>query len=394
MHKLDIIIFGAGIAGLWTLARLRQQGYNAILLENTAIGAGQTIKSQGIIHGGLKYALTGQLNAAATSLHDMPTLWQQCLQGTGEIDLSAVKILAAGQYMWSANKVTGGVATLFASSALKSLVTAVPKASWPTAIKNATIASKLYQLQEPVLDVPSLLQAIATPLLPYCFKVAADYQLTLDNNNHIKSVTIASGATKLQLHAQQYIFTAGNGNELLIKNLANAPAMQRRPLQMVMVKSKNLLPVFGHCIGLAAVPRITITTHTANDGTPVWYLGGKIAEEGIHKSSAELIDFTKQELSSLFPNIDLGNATYATFLVDRAEAKQANGAKPNSTTMFSSHNYITAWPTKLAFAPLLAQQILDKLQQDNIVPQFTTSNLQQYNLLAPNIALPIWDQLL
>lgn len=394
MNNLDIIIFGAGIAGLWTLARLRQQGYNAILLEIDAIGAGQTIKSQGIIHGGLKYALAGKLNAATTSLQDMPRLWQECLQGTGEIDLSAVKILADGQYMWSANKVTGGIATLFASNSLKSLVKAVTKVNWPLAINNAAIASKLYKLQEVVLDVPSLLQALADQLLPYCIKIDSDYKLEIDEDNHIKSVTINHGSNKLQLIAQQYIFTAGSGNEALTKNLSNAPIMQRRPLQMVIVKSKNLLPVFGHCIGLASVPRLTITTHTAKDGTPIWYLGGKLSEEGVSKSSQALINFAQQELATLFPKIDLSAAKYATFFVDRAEAKQDNGSKPNSTTMFSNNNYITAWPTKLAFAPLLAQQILDKLQQSNIKPKFKELDLQQYNLPHPNIALPIWDQLL
>lgn len=393
MNNLDVIIFGAGIAGLWTLARIRKQGYNAILLEIDAIGAGQTIKSQGIIHGGLKYALTGKLNAATSSLQDMPTLWQQCLQGGGEIDLSSVKVLADGQYMWSANNMIGGIATLFASKSLKSLVDTVSKADWPLAIKDAAIAGKLYKLQEIVLDVPSLLQEISKPLLPYCIKID-DYQIERDENNHIKFVTINNGAHKLQLTAQQYIFTAGSGNEALTKNLSNAPIMQRRPLQMVVVKSKNLPKIFGHCIGLAAVPRVTITTHIAADGTPVWYLGGKIAEDGVSKSGPELIKFAQQELETIFPKIDLSDAKFATFFVDRAESKQENGSKPSSATVFSHNNYITAWPTKLASAPILAAQILEILQSSNIKPKFKDTNLQQYNLPHPLVALPIWDQLL
>jgi glycerol-3-phosphate dehydrogenase len=64
-QKYDLIIFGAGIAGLWTLNHFRGLGYNAILLETDSIGCGQTIAAQGIIHSGLKYAphsrATGQL---------------------------------------------------------------------------------------------------------------------------------------------------------------------------------------------------------------------------------------------------------------------------------------------------------------------------------------------
>ena len=46
VHR-QVIIIGAGIAGLWTLRRLVAAGYDAILLEKEAIGAGQTLGAQG-----------------------------------------------------------------------------------------------------------------------------------------------------------------------------------------------------------------------------------------------------------------------------------------------------------------------------------------------------------
>ena len=48
-----IIIIGGGIAGLWMLNRLRAEGYDVMLLEKNQLGAGQTIASQGMIHGGI-----------------------------------------------------------------------------------------------------------------------------------------------------------------------------------------------------------------------------------------------------------------------------------------------------------------------------------------------------
>ena len=57
--QLDVLVFGGGAAGLWCLHQLRRGGYHAILLESTALGSGQTIRAQGIIHGGGKYALRG-----------------------------------------------------------------------------------------------------------------------------------------------------------------------------------------------------------------------------------------------------------------------------------------------------------------------------------------------
>ena len=67
IHR-QVIIAGAGIAGLWTLRRLLAAGYDAILLERDAIGAGQTLGAQGILHGGVKYGLDGSNRDIAAEL--------------------------------------------------------------------------------------------------------------------------------------------------------------------------------------------------------------------------------------------------------------------------------------------------------------------------------------
>ena len=84
-YSTDIVIFGGGIAGLWLLNRLRDEGYQAILLETNGLGSGQTLASQGIIHGGLKYALGGNLTGAANVIASMPAHWRRCLDGTGDV---------------------------------------------------------------------------------------------------------------------------------------------------------------------------------------------------------------------------------------------------------------------------------------------------------------------
>ncbi len=109
--KLDVVIFGGGVAGLWALNRLRKAGYQAILLENRALGSGQTMKSQGIIHGGLKYALTGFLNASANAVEAMPKRWKECLAGRGEIDLASVHRLSDEQLLWSTGSLISEMAS-------------------------------------------------------------------------------------------------------------------------------------------------------------------------------------------------------------------------------------------------------------------------------------------
>ena len=94
--NVDVLIVGGGIAGLWLLAELRAAGVNA-LLATDELGKGQTIASQGIIHGGTKYALTGKLTGATLAIGDMPRIWRSALNGEGAVDLKRVNILTESQ---------------------------------------------------------------------------------------------------------------------------------------------------------------------------------------------------------------------------------------------------------------------------------------------------------
>src|SRR5690625_4238839 len=85
--ELDLVVVGGGVAGLWLINRLRSAGYDAVLLESRALGGEQSMASQGMIHGGIKYGLSGQLGAASQALAEMPERWRRCLSGNGEVDL-------------------------------------------------------------------------------------------------------------------------------------------------------------------------------------------------------------------------------------------------------------------------------------------------------------------
>ena len=75
----DVLIVGGGVAGLWLNARLRRLGYSTLLVDKGVLGGGQSVKSQGIIHGGTKYALSGALTGASEAIADMPEHWKACL---------------------------------------------------------------------------------------------------------------------------------------------------------------------------------------------------------------------------------------------------------------------------------------------------------------------------
>lgn len=394
--ETDIVIIGGGIAGLWLLNRLRAEGYSVILLESGTLGGEQTNKSQGIIHGGMKYALQGSMTIAANAIADMPKIWKDCLEGNGDLDLSSVPILSENQYLWATKTLASRMAGVLAGFTLKSTVTSLKKESFPYIFQHNQFRGQVYSLDEMVIDANVLIRELMKSHQDAIFKIDPmnEESLILTEDNQLSLRICASPMQPLQVKAQKYIFTAGNGNQLIVKKLkAKEVAMQQRPLHMVVMKKSELPKLFAHCLGMSGTPRITITTHQADDGKTVWYMGGQIAEEGVTKNSGEQIDATKKELQDLFPWLDFSDAEFASFFINRAENKEIDGSRPNSCYMKEIGNFIIAWPTKLAFAPMLSNHIIDTLKNAKIAPSITDlRELRAWPI--PALAKPIWDQLL
>ncbi len=391
---VDIVIMGGGVAGLWLLNRLRQQGYVVVLLESGTLGGGQTIKAQGIIHGGMKYALQGQLTAAMHAIATMPALWRQALAGEGHIDLSHVTVLSPHQYLWTTGGVTSKMAGFFASLSLKGQVEILTPDQYPPLFQHPQFKGQVYSLNEMVIDTHSLIRELAKLNQDVMFKVdpIQPEQLEIDAKGHLHSIQIQlSQAASMKLEAQKYIFAAGSGNEILVNKLgSNVINMQERPLHMVIVKHELPYEIYAHCLGLSAVPRITITTHRSHDNKWVWYLGGQLAEEGVKRDSKQQIKAARKELKTLFPWLDFSSAQFSSFMINRAEALQSDGKRPDACYFKEIENMTVVWPVKLAFAPLLANQVLHCLEQENISP--IKSDIRELRAWPmPMLANPIWD---
>jgi glycerol-3-phosphate dehydrogenase len=393
----DVAIFGGGIAGLWLLNRLRTLNYQALLLETNKLGNGQTINSQGIIHGGIKFALTGFLTGSANAVEAMPKRWKNCLEGNGEIDLRSVKILSNDQLLWSTGSLHSEIASFFASKALNSRVQKLSHDQYPPVLQNTAFKGHVYRLEEIVLDTSSLIHALAKPHQNCIFKIdpIEEYKFLFQPNNpqYILSFKSHSGKTRFNLEAKRYIFTAGEGNEQLASLLPNSPAMQRRPLQMVLVKFNTRYTFFAHCIDHGTNPRITITTHFTQDGKTVWYLGGQLAEEGVQRTSTQQIEVAKKELKTLLPWLDLTGSEWASFFINRSESKQPDGKRPDTVFTQAIGNTIIGWPTKLALSPLLADECITLLKKQSFLPSATSLEPLLAELDSPQIAPAPWEAL-
>lgn len=391
----DVVIFGGGIAGLWLLNRLRQAGLTTLLFESGTLGGGQTHKAQGIIHGGMKYALQGFMTQEAKTLAHVPTRWHTCLTGQGEIDLSGVPVLSPQHFLWSTHRLAAKLTGFLASAALTSKVSALAKQAYPHIFRHPAFKGEVFALDEMVIDVPALIRELVKNAHDAVFKIEplCSEAIQFDENGQCISTTVYMAGKALEVKAQQFIFAAGTGNEIMIKKF-NQPilAAQRRPLHMVLVKMPQDYRLYAHCIGLTTKPRLTITTHYTQEGDCVWYIGGQLAEEGITRSQEEQIKAAEEELHLLFPWIDFSGAQLTSFIVERAEPYQTNGLKPNNVCIKAMNNITIAWPIKLALAPLLAEEILQHLHRLQLSPQLCDlRELRPWPM--PPIAQPIWENL-
>jgi glycerol-3-phosphate dehydrogenase len=349
--RLDVLIFGGGAAGLWCLERFRGAGYHALLLESAALGAGQTIAAQGIIHGGGKYALRGVRDFAAVSATKaMPARWRASLAGKQQPDLSAVHVLSERCHLWLpkgsllARVQSWGFMSVVAKAGLLSTPPEpLPEAAWPEALRGSALA--VYALAEPVISTGSFLKAFAARHEKYIHR----YDVAM---LRLEGKTVRIGDVALE--ARALVLTAGEGNAALLARLGvDGDPMQRRPLGMVLLRG-NLRPLFGHCI-VGGKTQLTITAPEQG----VWQVGGELAERLAGETDAQRARATAlSEIHSRLPGIDLASVEIALYRAVRAEARTADQRRPSGVHAGElAPGVIGAWPTKLSMAPVLADEV-------------------------------------
>ena len=362
-YSTNIVIFGGGVAGLWLLNRMQSEGYDSILFETNTLGGRQTLDSQGIIHGGLKYALKGSMGRDSQNIANMPSRWRQCLRGGGEIDLTDVGILNENYYMWSDGGMKSRLKSYLGSKSLRGRIDIVEKDHYPEFFRESSVKGTLYKLPDFVIDTLSLLKKLVSTTDNRIFSLTdCNYKFYSKSGTPEQQLQIKVNDKTVNIEADLFIFCAGEGNQELISRaaLSNIKA-QERPLHMVYLRKSKLPKIYVHCIGndFNLTPSVTVTSHTAQSGDVIWYLGGDIAESGINKSRGEQIDAARELMGNTFPWLNLSNARWESFYINRSEANIQSSFRPDDAVVKEEKNVLVAWPTKLTLVPSLADKVLE-----------------------------------
>jgi hypothetical protein len=356
--RIDVLIFGGGAAGLWCLDRFRRTDYQTILLESTAIGCGQTIQAQGIIHGGGKYALRGVRDfTAVQSTKAMPERWRQSLAGKLAPDLTKTKVLSQHCYLWLPRgslvawmQSWGFIPVMAKAGFLATPAEWVPDSAWPTALHGSALA--VYSLAEPVISTGSLLETLSTQHQKY-IRLYDEAAVRFGG----KRVEIRGAL----LEPRFMVFAAGEGNAALLQRAGiQRPMMQRRPLGMVLLKG-DLPGLFGHCV-VGGKTQLTITTPSPG----IWQIGGEVAEQLAGEENGQNARrIATKEIRRWLPGVDFSGVELAIYRAVRAEARTAELRRPSGVHVSCvAPGMAVAWPTKLSLTPVLADEVFALVTMD------------------------------
>lgn len=383
----DVVVFGGGAAGLWTLDVLAARGVRALLVETNALGAGQTVGSQGIIHGGLKYTLQGLLTRSATAIREMPRVWRECLAGERVPNLAGVRMRSEFCYLWRTETLSSRLGMIGASFGLQVTPDIVPVERRPAVFAGCpgTVAT----LAEPVISPASFVEVLRQRNLSRLLRVDPQgVEFSATNAGTVAEVRLACGRHEISLRPRLVVLAAGAGNADLLARLGRtSPAMQRRPLHMAIVRG-NLPDLCGHCVD-GAKTRVTVTSERLPDGRAVWQVGGQIAEDGVAMSERELVSHASSELQAVLPSLDLRGTEWSTYRVDRAEGAIAGGKRPDDVQITREANVLTCWPTKLALVAELARAVASQVEPSDESVLFPGEAIREWP--RPDVAAAPWE---
>lgn len=388
--ETDCLIFGGGITGLWLLNRLRQKGYSTLLLNDGPLGGHQTLNSAGMIHGGLKYGLAALRHDE--QLDDMPPLWQQCLDGSGEIDLSQVKVLAQEQHLWAEPGHSAQAALYLAAHLIKGQVNKLAAADYPSLFKNLAFHGDIYRLAYPVIDPVSLTHVLSQNHADCIYDVPRSMtHIETSDKQATTAVFIHQGTTQIRIRPRYVMYAAGEGNDLLARKLGiHEPLMTAKPVHMTCIQHERLPVFYGHCLGAHRKQRLTITTHQAQ-GKTMWYVGGEQAEQGVERDDRRQAEIILEELKALLPWQSLQGARCKSLLINRVYSHERGLLSATTAHLHWSVNNAFIWPTRLILAPNAAHQVLSRLQQDAKLPHHAQP--EPLPLPQPAPGLPAWEKL-
>lgn len=358
--RIDVLIIGGGIAGLWLLDDLLGRNYSALLVESKALGTGQTVASQGILHSGFKHSAVGRKDAFVNNLRSMLSLWRECLDGMRQPDLHLVARRSEYCCVWRTDTIASYMGQLGARLGLQGGMEIVARENIPLPLANR---DGVFRLKEQVIDPASLVSVLAMRNRKRI--IQADVRIADHSAGKTAVITSPDKMRACEFKPEMTVLTAGEGNSALREAFGlSGKLMAHLPLRILTLRG-DLPDLNGFCIEKMHA-KVVVTTQRISRQEAVW----QVATESAHPDDpADFEPFAMNELRNALPGFDWPAVAIGSYCANRAEPL-IKDKRPSDVYASVEGNVITAWPTKLVLAPRLAEQIYARLPPPSVQADF------------------------
>ena len=393
--EVDTVIIGGGIQGLWLLADLLTEGYQAILLERVRPGFGQTGHSHVFLHEGHMFATGRQepdIVQPVASVYAANSLWKTALQTGRLANLSQLK--SSFYVGWIEPKKAEDFHEVCRRAKIPCKKEDIP----PSEFGQLPKFDRFYKSEGICLEAKVLLDHLLSQgkvgeRVGYCEDIP---QATYDSGKF--HLLAKCGPDKqlsnkyLKIRANALVLSAGAGNEKLVSHLlADAPiqldtkAARQQTIKTFMLVIRDLhgslkpasamFPDYGG---------IFIVSRQDEQGRTVLLIGNgnrKLVPcpgEIIAFDAARWFQGLRKDLEPLLPDIldQPDNYEWGIYEATKAERFTTKpngdgGAMPKTPYLYkpdAAPMWLT-WPTLLTFVPQVADQLVGELKQALPHPQ-------------------------
>jgi glycine/D-amino acid oxidase-like deaminating enzyme len=387
--KVDVLIAGAGIAGILTALKLSRAGYSCMLVEPRALVAEQSGHSHGYLHRGYIYF---RLEIGiARALQRARLQWEQILGGVKRISPITTESIIG----FSSERMAKYAAETWRAAGLP--INEAGPSQLPGVVRAAELAAT-FTTDEPAYNFSDVARKLKDQLNSVLIVKGKVVRLLLAGGSCV-SVEVESDGEIRAVTPRFIVLAAGSGIAGILQRTWGyyKAAPHIRTSFMLVLRSSRLTPLSlilpeDRYYGLFMVSR-------QKRGKTVWLASNFLSFGGIctvKSTSARLWTIaTMRTLRAIFPGVmSRDDVEWGIYAAPKAELRPDPERLPEDkiAEQFGLKNVVAVWPTKLTLTPIIASDVVELVRRSIGGPKLELGRESWTPRREPPIALERWTK--
>jgi glycine/D-amino acid oxidase-like deaminating enzyme len=381
--RLDTLVIGGGMTGLWALDHLLRSGHRTALLESHALGSGETIASQGVIRSGF----SGSSHRRGRK-DEHRRRWREALAGEKPPALTRTRLRSDYCHLFWPSPRRGLKGVSWRRGRHDRNGSIIPVDERPAILQSCP--GRVIRIDEQVIEPTTLVQDLADRNRPALLKIDAGSGLEFDPSpgtgfGVVRLLNPQTGEP-LDIACTHLVLAAGCGNDSLRNHLGLGAAQTIGRRDRLYMARGSLTSLNGHAMQPGRETMTITSTWDCGDQV-IWQIGGPGIRAFRHLDRPAAHHAVAQRLGTILPGVDLSSMVVRSYDVDRVRRRSWRRLPP-SGFLQRSGSVTTIWTPPLALLPAVVDHLVDSLEppspgSDEPLPMWPR----------PDISLPPWESM-